>query len=131
VATNRPLPPRTAVTLLNQARRGLEQVEYTNAPNERFVGAHLAALRAAAAVLAVRGRPHRARSRPTSVWVLLAKMAPELREWAAFFASGSDTRAAVQAGLPRCVSTREADDLVRQVGQFLGIIEHVVRGGTR
>jgi hypothetical protein len=61
---------------------------------------------------------------------LLAVMAPELREWAVFFASGSATRAAVQAGIPRAVTTRAADDLVRQAGQFLDLVERLMRGAA-
>ncbi len=92
--------------------------------------AHLAALRVAAAVLACRARPLAApasatsrRSRPTSAWVLLAAVAPELAEWAAFFASGAGKRAAAEAGLPSAVTPREADDLVRDVEAFLTMVE--------
>ena len=40
---------------------------------------------------------------------------------AAFFAAASATRAAVEAGIPRLVTDRDADDMVRQAGQFLTI----------
>ncbi len=49
-------------------------------------------------------------------------VAPELTEWAQFFASGAARRAAAQAGLP-VVDTRDADDLVRQVETFLTVVE--------
>ncbi|MDT7789657.1 MAG: hypothetical protein QOF58_8076, partial [Pseudonocardiales bacterium] len=98
-----PLPPASALALLQQARDSLAESERTPEPPERFATAYLAALRAAAAVLALRGRPHRGRSRPTSAWVLLAAIAPEMREWATFFASWSSTRAAVLAGITRHV----------------------------
>ncbi len=87
-----PLPPASALALLQQARDSLAEAERTPEPPERFAVAYLAALRAAAAVLALRGRPHRGRSRPTSAWVLLAAIAPEMREWAAFFAAEDITR---------------------------------------
>jgi hypothetical protein len=125
-----PAPPATAVSLLHEARRGLGQAEREPDAGQRFAQAHLSALRGAAAVLALRGRPHRGRSRPASAWTLLAVMAPELREWAVFFASGSATRAAVQAGIPRAVTTRAADDLVRQAGQFLDLVERLMRGAA-
>jgi hypothetical protein len=64
------------------------------------------------------------------VWTLLASVAPELREWAAFFASGSATRASVQAGITRVVSPRAADDLVRQAEQFTGLVRRAVNGAT-
>jgi hypothetical protein len=82
-------------------------------------------------MLAMRGRPHRGHSRPTSVWTLLASVAPEFREWAAFFASSSATRASVQAGITRVVSPRAADDLVRQTEEFTGLIGRAIRGTTR
>jgi hypothetical protein len=55
-------------------------------------------------------------------------VAPELREWAAFFAAGSSTRASVQAGISRAVSPRAADDLVRQTAQFIELIRRAIRG---
>lgn len=119
-----PCPPSVRL-LLGQARQGLCDAEYTPDPVERFLQAYLAALRAAAAVLALRAQPRR-RTRPTSVWVLLAPLAPELAEWSAFFAATSATRAAVKAGVPRLVTARQADDLVRQAGTFLGLAEHIV-----
>ena len=121
-----PLPPAAAVELLRNAHDGIEEAEGATDPAERFAVAYLAALRAGAAVLALRGRPHRGHAKPTSVWVLLAGIAPELTEWAAFFASGSATRAAVQAGITRVVTTRSADDLVRQAAQFVALVDRIM-----
>jgi hypothetical protein len=120
------LPSLPAGTLLLLARRGLVEDGAATSAAERYATAHLAALRAAAAVLACRARPADApprRSRPTSAWVLLAGVAPELAEWAAFFAAGARKRAAAQAGLPSAVTVREADDLVRDAEAFLGVVE--------
>jgi hypothetical protein len=126
-----PSVPEPALTLLSQAERGLAEAEVDPDAAQRFAQAYLSALRAAAALLAMRGRPHRARARPMSVWTLLASVAPEMREWAAFFASCSATRASVQAGITRAVTTRSADDLVRQAGQFLELVARAVRGTPR
>ncbi|MDT7572884.1 MAG: hypothetical protein QOE05_3058 [Actinomycetota bacterium] len=114
-----------AGTLLALARRGLVEACSTDRPGERYATAHLAALRAAAAVLACRARPavSARRSRPTSAWVLLAGVAPELAEWAGFFAAGARKRAAAEAGLPSAVTPREADDLVRDAETFLSVVE--------
>src|SRR5690349_20914631 len=80
------LPHRTPAELLALARRGLAEAEQQRADGLRYATAHLAALRAAAAVLAARARPVPARrGRLTNVWVLLTMVAPELSEWAAFF----------------------------------------------
>ncbi|WP_420843204.1 SAV_6107 family HEPN domain-containing protein [Cryptosporangium phraense] len=122
------LPHRTPRELLALARHGLGEAAVTRAAGPRYATAHLAALRAAAAVLAVRARPlppgtRRPRSRPASVWVLLTQVAPELGEWAAFFATAAVKRAAAEAGLPRAVTTREADDLLRDAERFCTLIE--------
>ncbi|HET9140103.1 SAV_6107 family HEPN domain-containing protein [Actinophytocola sp.] len=122
-----PTAPASALRLLVEAEQGLAEAEREAHPAYRFAMAYLCALRAAAAMLALRGRPHRGRSRPTSVWTLLSAVAPELREWAAFFAAGSATRASVQAGITRVVSERAADDLVRQTGQFIGLVRRAIR----
>lgn len=115
-------PVLPAGTLLALARRGLVEACTVATPGERYATAHLAALRVAAAVLACRARPGR-RTRPTSAWVLLADVAPELAEWAAFFAAGARKRAAAEAGLPSAVTVREADDLVRDAQAFLTMVE--------
>jgi hypothetical protein len=111
--------------LLALARHGLAEAALTVRPDERYAAAHLAALRTAAAVLAARARPadSTARRRPRSAWVLLSEVAPELSEWAAFFAAGAAKRAAAEAGLTRAVSTRDADDLLRDVETFLALVE--------
>lgn len=114
-----------AGTLLALARHGLLEAADAATAAERYAAAHLAALRAAAAVLACRARPAGSarRSRPTSAWVLLAGVAPELAEWAQFFAAGAAKRAAAEAGLAGAVSAREADDLLRDAEQFLLLVE--------
>lgn len=112
--------------LLAQARRGLAAAEREIAPVERFTSAYASALRAAAAVLAASGRPHRGRARPTSVWLLLPSVAPELAEWAAFFSARSARHAAAQAGIGSSVTTRAADDLLRQSWQFLELAERAI-----
>ena len=113
-----------ADALLALSRRGLVEACTATTSAERYATAHLAALRAAAAVLACRARPATGRrGRPTSAWVLLAEVAPELGEWAAFFAAGARKRAAAEAGLPSAVTAREADDLVRDAESFLSVVE--------
>jgi hypothetical protein len=123
VPAPRPAPtPRAALGLLRQAADGLAEAHRDADPLSRYPAAYLAALRAGAAVLAVRARPEPKRRGSRNVWHLLAEVAPELAEWAAFFASCSDTRAAAEAGISRLVGRREADDLLRQSEQFVGIV---------
>jgi hypothetical protein len=111
--------------LLDAARRGLAEAELASTPADRYAAAHLAALRSAAAVLAARARPATTarRSRPLSAWTLLVQVAPELGEWAEFFAAGARKRALAEAGLPGSVTTREADDLLRDAATFLAVVE--------
>jgi len=119
-----------AIGLLAAARRGLYESAVASRPVERYASAHLAALRCAAAVLAARARPEAPstrRSRPSrNAWVLLTQVAPELAEWAAFFAAGASKRAAAEAGLDGSVTAREADDLVRDAEIFLALVETTI-----
>ena len=120
-----PIAP-AAFDLLTQARRGIVAAASATRPHERYAAAHLAALRAAAAVLVARTRPLAGRNRsrgPRNAWVLLSTVAPELTEWAGFFAAGATKRAAAEAGLTHAVSAREADDLVRDAETFLALVE--------
>lgn len=108
--------------LLEIARHDLAHAMTTTVPIERYAAAHRGALHTTAAVLAVRTRPAATR-RPRSAWALLPQVAPELSEWAAFFAAGAGKRAAAEAGLTRAVSPREADDLLRDAEIFLALVE--------
>lgn len=121
--------PPEALGLLAQARSGLEEAAGLPAPNERYATAHLAALRTAAAVLAVRGRPEttpRRRQRIRSAWEVLPEVAPELTEWSLLFASGASRRARAEAGIRDAAGSRDADDLLRDAGMFLRIVERLL-----
>jgi SAV_6107-like HEPN len=114
----------SALALMESARHGLAAADDEPTAGARYVGAHLAALRAAAAVVAARAEPPGSRrKRPQSVWELLPKVEPALREWAAFFAAGAAKRAAAEAGLPRAVTAGEADDLLRDAWTFVSLAE--------
>jgi SAV_6107-like HEPN len=117
--------PATAVTALMRAHEALADAANATAPAPRYAAAHVAALRATAALLAVRTRPSSRRAQ-RNAWTLLAQVAPELEEWAVFFAAGAGKRAAAEAGLSRAVSTREADDLLRDSGRFLALVERML-----
>jgi hypothetical protein len=120
--------PATALSLLRNARQGLAEAETETDAGTRYIGAHLAALRAAAAIVAARGEPGTGspRRRPRSVWELLPQVEPALAEWAAFFAASAAKRAAAEAGLPRAATAREADDLLRDAGTFLTVAERAL-----
>jgi SAV_6107-like HEPN len=118
--------PRSAVGLLRQAADGIAEAHREPDPITRYPLAYLAALRAAAAVLAVRATPQPRRGSTRNAWQLLAVVAPELGEWAAFFASCSATRAAAEAGITRLVGQRDADDLLRQSEQFVQLVGSLI-----
>lgn len=121
-----PFLPAAAQSYLDRAAASLREAITSDDVPERYALAHVSALRSAAAVLAARARPQAvgARTRPQrNAWVLLAEVAPELTEWAQFFAAGATKRAAAEAGSPHAVSAREADDLVRDADRFLAIVE--------
>src|SRR5689334_17944001 len=132
--TSRAPVASTSLDLLDRSRASLLVACRTGDAGERYVEAHLGALRAAAALLAARSLPGSAatgsgrairasttRSRPRSVWELLPRVAPELTEWAAFFAASARRRAAVERG--GRITARESDDLLRQAENFLEIVQ--------
>jgi len=118
----------TVLGLLQAARRGLAEAAAESSPSTRYICAHLAALRAAAAIVAARGEPGTGsrRRRPRSVWELLPQVEPTLTEWSAFFAASAAKRAAAEAGLPRAASAHEADDLLRDAETFVFIAERAL-----
>jgi SAV_6107-like HEPN len=119
--TRPPLSPAARV-LLERSRAGLLAAAASRTCSERYQAAPMSALRAAAAVLAVRGRPG-SRGGPRSVWEVLPRIAPEMSEWASFFAATATRRAAVEAGRGDAVTPREADDLLRDAEAFHHVVE--------
>jgi len=118
-----PRPPLagTALDLLDRSRASLLSACHADTVAGRYVEAHLAALRAAAALLAARSRPGR-RSQLRSVWEVLPQVAPELSEWAVFFAASARRRAAFERG-SAVPGAREADDLLRQSEIFFELVQ--------
>lgn len=112
-----------AVDLLSAAGESLCAAHGARTVPGRHAGTRLAVLRAAAAVLAVRGSrpatgagpvaPVRLGPGPVDVWSLLPRVAPELTEWAEFFSL---------VLLEGARSVREADDLLRQGEEFVQLV---------
>jgi SAV_6107-like HEPN len=120
--------PATTHSYLARAAESLSEAVTATEVTTRYACAHVAALRAAAALLAARATPTTpTRRKPQkNAWVLLAEVAPELAEWAGFFAAGAGKRAAAEAGSRRAVTEREADDLVRDADRFLAVVEQAL-----
>ena len=118
--------PAATYSYLERSASSLREAIIDTDPGMRYAHAHVAALRATAALLAARATPmiaKRGRTPQRNAWVLLADVAPELAEWAAFFSAGAAKRAAAEAGSRRAVTEREADDLIRDADRFLGLVE--------
>ncbi len=109
-----------SIDLLSSALNNLEEAIVAQRAGEKYVAAYLSALTAAAALLAAYAQPNT--RKPTSAWVLIAKVVPEFSEWAAFFAAGSGKRSAAAAGLGGAVTPRESDDLVREAYEFITLV---------
>lgn len=88
---------RAAVELVARCDAELVAAQLATDPADRFLHAHLAALRLAGALLLAAGaRPPR--GRPRSAWDRLTAAVPACASWAAFFTSGARIRAALDAG---------------------------------
>jgi hypothetical protein len=121
-----------ADTFLTRSWSALVESATAAAVPERYVSAHLAAVRAAAAVLAVRARATGPREGVRgTVWAVLPACAPQLGEWASFFAAAANRRAAIVAGLPSAVSARDADDLLRNAQTFHQVVRTALGASCR
>lgn len=137
-------PASPHLDLLDRSGASLVEACHATASRDRYLKAHLAALRAAAAYLAAgsgdatadgshdaiaagAGRPGR------GLWEALATSDPELREWAVYFATtGSRARRILRGAAPGTVwvSSRDADDLVRSAETFVDAVA-VLLGAPR
>lgn len=120
--------PAATYSYLERSASSLREAIIEPDVGMRYALAHVAALRATAALLAARATPvlpHRRRPQ-RNAWTLLTEIAPELSEWAGFFSAGAAKRAAAEAGSRRAVTEREADDLVRDADRFLGLVEEAL-----
>jgi HEPN superfamily protein len=111
---------------LQRAHAAIQEAELAANPSERFLAAHLAALRVAAIILRVWAAPSRQPGRPRNAWRLVAEVAPEFAEWADLFAATEAKRDAIRSGARTVVSDQEADALVRDARTFLRLVERSV-----
>jgi hypothetical protein len=103
--------------LLRRARALLVEASAASRPDERFLTAHLGALRTAAAILAAESGP--SPRRPSSAWMLLAKAQPSFAPQADAFAGGARIRAAIEAGILGAVTAAQADEELHRAVAFL------------
>jgi SAV_6107-like HEPN len=124
---NGPRLSQTVLTHLADARACLADASVGPTPADRYVSAHLAALRAAAGILAARPRPMDGRRRRLrSAWELLPEAEPKLADWAAYFAISATKRAAAEAGMVRAVTPGDAEELIAEADKFVGEVESIL-----
>ncbi|MBO3143019.1 SAV_6107 family HEPN domain-containing protein [Dermatophilus congolensis] len=84
-----------ALDLLAKAHSICTQALNAQTASERYVDAHLAALRAAGAIVAAKlGTPA-----PRGAWAAVAELAPELSDWSIYFARATTRRQRIESGL--------------------------------
>ena len=121
----------SAARLVRRAEDELAQVTSGQDPQQAFVHAHMAALRAAAAVLEIQVVPGGRRRRVRSVWEQLAESGLQWQEWAGYFAQGAHTRAAIESGRTVRLTRAEAEQLVAAATDFLGLVQDAVTSSAR
>lgn len=118
----------TALSLLTASADTLVEAHWASTAGERYTRTRLAVLRAAAAVLAVRGGARRGGG-PTPVWDLLPRVAPELTEWSEHFATTMPHDLgdlAEHAALRGASPVRLVDDLLRDGEEFARVVARVI-----
>jgi hypothetical protein len=118
-------PGPEVLGLLGRSDAELLAADLAADPAERFVHAHLAALRAAAALVAARGAVRRGRPRP--VWELVDAVEPELGAWTARFAAAAGLRAAAETGRGD-VDPARADRAVLDATTFASLVRDLLDG---
>ena len=114
-------------TVLTQAQALLADAHAQREVADRFRIAHLAALRAAAALLLVKTAPGtRLARRPTSAWTLIDRFAPEFGLWAGYFAAHAGQRAAADAGAVGVVTRSDAVEMLGAVRTFVALVQVAV-----
>lgn len=109
--------------LLRRAHAELDAAHLDGPPRERFLHAHMAGLRAAAAALALNPRPHSPRRKKLrSAWEQLAELGPEWGPWAEYYLGSAATRAALESGQLREIEMSQANSAVAIAGQFLEFV---------
>ncbi|MEV0584750.1 SAV_6107 family HEPN domain-containing protein [Nonomuraea sp. NPDC050310] len=112
---------------LNDSRSCLAEAATARTPAARYVAAHMAALRAAAAILAAHPRPTEGRRRRLrSAWELLPEAEPQLADWAPFFTASAAKRASAEAGVVRNITTADADELLAEAETFVSRVEAIL-----
>lgn len=107
-----------AAQLLRRAQAELDDADLQGLTPDGFLHAHLAAIRAAAAVVALDGQVS-ARRRPRPVWDQLEQVDPRWQAWAAGFAAAAPMRAGIESGRIRDVEPALVEAAVASAQRFV------------
>lgn len=114
---------------LGRARATLVAAELADRPSERYLAAQLAVGQVASVVISARADPARPQRR--NLWRVVIDIAPELGEWAGYFHALQGKGDAVRAGATAIVTSREADDLIRDAYAFADLVERRLDSAPR
>lgn len=112
--------------LLRRAHAELDELSAAASLDENFVHAHMAAIRAGAALLALHPAPPRRRRAVRSVWEQIAELDGVWEPWAALFASGAPLRAAIENGRPHRLDAEQVAHTQRAAAEFVGIVSDAI-----
>src|SRR5699024_11627922 len=105
----------------------LYQIEASAPAEENFLQAHMAALRAGAALLAMHpGGAGPGRRGVRSVWEQIAELDQVWEPWAALFAAGAPVRAAIETGRHRLLDPQQVARTEEAAAEFVGIVTDAV-----
>jgi hypothetical protein len=110
---------------MSRAIKDLDHAAHAKSHNATYTLAHLAAVRAAGALISVKIPPEQAARmiRPASPWDLLPRIAPDLAEHAQFFKAGTALRTQAEHGKRNAVTAEQAEEMLSQALQFTETIE--------
>lgn len=111
--------------LLARAEGELAAAAMVSQEWERYLHGHLAAVRAAAAIIALRGKPH-GRRVPKDVWGLAQLVAPELSWWWSYFEMAAQQRSAIEAGDLGCVDEGLTLNLLETAYELVDLVRAVM-----
>ncbi len=112
--------------LLRRAYDELDQLSATAPLEDNFLHAHMAALRAGAALLALSPQTGRRRGPVRSVWVQISELDEVWEPWAALFASGAAIRAAIETGRGVSLGQDQVVHTEQAATDFVGIVTDAV-----
>lgn len=117
------LPAASPRDLLEKALRGLDEAPTMPTEALQYGAAHLAAMRAAAALLAARATaaPGHQQSPARSVWYLAKQVAPELERELEYWASQAVGRAGADEGF-LTFTAADADRAIQDAAEFVTLV---------